>query len=88
MPGGLGGVVAVAGGSGYDLALKQDGTVLAWGTSAGPTVPGGLRGVIAIAAGWNHSLALKQDGTVVAWGSIYVDAQGFVRRRCPTVLAQ
>ncbi|HZI32561.1 MAG TPA: hypothetical protein VFF11_09475, partial [Candidatus Binatia bacterium] len=63
------------------MALKTDGTVVAWG--AGETndpndgnddfgqsvVPAGLSNVVAIAAGAIHTLALKADGTVVAWGA-------------------
>lgn len=64
------GVVAVAGGIYHSLALKYDGTVVAWGGNddGQATVPAGLSGVVAIAAGEKHSLALKADGTVVAWG--------------------
>ena len=73
MPGGLAGVTAVAGGELHSLALKGDGTVVAWGCggavdSGQCSVPSGLAGVTAIAAGVDHSLALKGDGTVVAWG--------------------
>jgi alpha-tubulin suppressor-like RCC1 family protein len=52
------------------LALKNDGTLVAWGDNgAGQiTVPAGLSNVIAVAAGYTHSVALKADGTVVAWG--------------------
>ena len=52
------------------MALKQDGTVVAWGRNGdGQTrVPAGLSGVVAIAAAASHTVALKQDGTVVAWG--------------------
>jgi hypothetical protein len=53
------------------MALKGDGSVVAWGCgiSFGQCgVPGGLSDVTAIAAAWSHSLALKGDGTVVAWG--------------------
>jgi hypothetical protein len=66
-------VTAVAAGQAHSVALKRDGTVVAWGCGA-PfsygqcSVPSGLAGVTAIAAGYFHSLALKSDGTVVAWG--------------------
>ena len=71
----------IAAGYGYSLALKNDGTVWAWGDNeAGQLGDGtttqrnaavqvsGLAGVSAIAAGYMHSLALKSDGTVWAWG--------------------
>ena len=64
-------ILQVAGGYFHSLALKNDGTVVAWGdTGYGETsVPVGLGNVMQIAAGAYHSLALKNDGTVVAWGS-------------------
>ena len=64
-------VVAIAAGSEFSLALKRDGSVVAWGdNSAGQCgVPDGLTGVKAIAAGGQHSLALKGDGTIVVWGN-------------------
>ena len=74
MPSGLAGVTAIAAGAGQSLALKGDGTVVAWGCGGGKAhsgqcnVPSGLSGVTAISAGYGHSLALKGDGTVVAWG--------------------
>jgi len=65
--------VAVAVGFYHCLALKKDGTVVAWGnTSVGggaTIVPAGLKDVVAIAAGGQHSMALKSDGTVVCWGN-------------------
>jgi PKD repeat protein len=66
----LSNAVAVAEGFQHSLALKADGTVLAWGNNSygQATVPSGLSNVIAIAAGGDHSLALKNDGTVTAWG--------------------
>lgn len=62
--------VKIAAGGYHSLALKSDGTVVAWGENAfGQTdVPSGLNDVVAIAGGTFHSLALKSDGTVVAWG--------------------
>jgi hypothetical protein len=53
------------------LALKSDGSVLAWGdNSYGQTnVPlPAQNGVVAIAAGGRHNLVLKTNGSVVAWG--------------------
>ncbi|HQY47701.1 MAG TPA: FG-GAP-like repeat-containing protein, partial [Usitatibacteraceae bacterium] len=76
------GVKAIAAGGRHSLALRDDGTVLAWGANeAGqvgdgttaqrrsPTLVTGLAGVVAIAAGDSHSLALKADGTLWAWGA-------------------
>lgn len=70
-PGELINVVAIAAGALHFLALRNDGTIIAWGfdSDGQATVPPGLTGVIAIAAGMFHSLALKSDGTVVAWGN-------------------
>jgi hypothetical protein len=52
------------------LALKDDGTVVAWGDNSWgqSPVPGGLSDVMAIATAGDHSLALKHDGTVAASG--------------------
>jgi len=65
-----GNIVAVAAGGLHQLALRDDGTVFAWGSNnSGQTnVPPGATNVIAIAAGTSHSLALRADGTVVGWG--------------------
>jgi alpha-tubulin suppressor-like RCC1 family protein len=63
-------VIAIAAGGTHSLALKANGTVVAWGANdyGQTTVPPGLTNVIGIAAGWQHSLALRANGTVVAWG--------------------
>lgn len=75
------GVVAIAAGGGHSLALKADGSVIAWGRNTPSTIGSGEsggqasvppqadRGVVAIAAGSEHSLALKADGTVIGWGN-------------------
>jgi hypothetical protein len=73
VPSDLAGVGAIAAAQAQSVALKGDGTVVAWGCGVPFTygqcnVPGGLSGVTAIAAGYFDSLALKGDGTVVAWG--------------------
>ncbi|MGG4396921.1 hypothetical protein ABEX25_21695 [Paenibacillus thiaminolyticus] len=55
----------------HALALKRDGTVVAWGSNeqGEATVPVGLSDVMAVSAGYEYSLALRKDGTVAAWGS-------------------
>lgn len=70
IPAELTNVSSIVGGEDHVLALKGDGTVVAWGknTDGQSTVPVGLNNVVQIAAGYDHSLALKSDGTVVAWG--------------------
>src|ERR1019366_4189665 len=63
------------------VALKSDGTVVAWGyngdgelgdgtglDSPTPVAVPTLTNVTAVAAGDYHALAVKSDGTVVGWG--------------------
>jgi alpha-tubulin suppressor-like RCC1 family protein len=78
---GLSSVVAVAAGGTDSLALKQDGTVWAWGWNAfgqlgdgttterwSPVQVTALTGVAAVSKGDLSGYAVKQDGTVWAWG--------------------
>ncbi|MEK0312419.1 RCC1 domain-containing protein [Cohnella sp. 56] len=78
---GLDHVVAISAGNYHNLALKENGTVWAWGDNGQGRLGDGtatkrivpvqvqeLSGVKAIAAGGFHSVALKEDGTVWAWG--------------------
>jgi alpha-tubulin suppressor-like RCC1 family protein len=75
------GVISIDGGEKHALALKADGSVVAWGwnffgqlgngnttDSNTPETVSGLSDVVSVAAGSYHSLALKSDGTVWAWG--------------------
>lgn len=88
---GLTNVASVAAGGSFSLALKQDGTVWAWGKNeiyqlgqgsnvveyaAEPLIVPGLSEVIALCASDNFSLALKKDGSVWAWGHDPMGALG------------
>jgi len=74
-------VIAIAAADEFALALRSDGTVLAWGKNqygtlgdgigkADPAVRqiAGLAGVVAISAGENGAMALLADGTTRVWG--------------------
>ena len=95
IPNGLSNVVAIAAGPSHNLALKNEGTVVAWGysTTSETEVPVGLNNVVAISAGghtivplYGFSLALKKDGTIVAWGEIAIGSQGIQLARVPAGL--
>ncbi|HEV8634174.1 MAG TPA: DUF6531 domain-containing protein, partial [Chloroflexota bacterium] len=79
---GIGGVVGIAGGYEHVVALKNDGTVWAWGNNRvgqlgdgtttqrlSPVQVLGLSGAVGVASGNEHVLAVKNDGTVWAWGN-------------------
>ena len=80
MPG-LSNILSISGGLGHTLALKQDGTVWAWGLNeygqlgdgsitdrTSPVQVPGLSNPIALTAAFYESVAVKQDGTAWTWG--------------------
>ena len=78
LPANLTNIVAIssmASGNYYsqNLALREDGTVVAWGKNGSGTtrasVPAAVREVISISAGQDYYLALKSNGSVYAWQS-------------------
>ncbi len=61
---GLSGVTSIAAGAYHSLALKTDGTLIAWGQNYVQTqVPAGLNQVVAMAGGNAHSLVVTTDTT-------------------------
>jgi len=77
------GIVGIAVGDGFELALGADGSVWAWGADSfgqlgiGPQLTRFTRpvqaiaagsGIIQLAAGVNHALAVRSNGTELAWG--------------------
>ena len=74
IPNGLNNVKQVSAGENYwAMALRHDGSVVAWGGQGGGTLPwSSLTGIIQIDAG-SFALALRETGEVAAWGG---DGQG------------
>jgi len=96
------GFIEVTAGDSYSLALKNDGSVWAWGSnesgqlgdgtsmsSASPMRVPGLGGVVTVAAGGGSSLAVKSDGSVFSWGANNFGQLGdgtFAQRRFPVLV--
>jgi alpha-tubulin suppressor-like RCC1 family protein len=71
MPADLRAVKDLAIGTSHSVAVRPDGTVVAWGGANAfgqITVPEGLSDVVRVAAGRFFSLAWRADGSVVQWG--------------------
>jgi len=62
----------IAAGNSHALAIRSNGTVVAWGHSlfGATTVPPGLSNVVGVAAGGEVSYAVQSNGSVRAWGNI------------------
>jgi hypothetical protein len=60
---------SIAAGDAHSLALRNDGTVIGWGsnTHGQLNAPAGV--FVAIAAGASHSLGIRADGTLAGWGN-------------------
>jgi hypothetical protein len=73
VPPGLSNSAAIASGAYFNVALQNDGSILAWGDGTGgdTNVPPGITNAVAIAAGAFHGLALLADGSVTNWGSFW-----------------
>jgi alpha-tubulin suppressor-like RCC1 family protein len=80
----LGDVIAIRTGSNHSLALRKDGTVVAWGENKlgqvgngttinrdRPVTVSGVRNAVAIAAAGWFSVAILADGTAMEWGGTY-----------------
>lgn len=66
--------VSIAAGAEHGVALKSDGTVVAWGNDfyGQNTPPASLGTCIAVGAGGDTAYAIETAGTIVAWGSDYL----------------
>lgn len=66
----LGDVRQLVIGTAHGVAVRTDGSVVAWGDNAlGQTnIPSGLKDVMHLAAGDNHTVAVDSAGRVWAWG--------------------
>jgi alpha-tubulin suppressor-like RCC1 family protein len=80
--GGLPGIKQISAGSGFTLAIKDDGSLWTWGSNyngmmlgdgsdvAARSTPGKIKTqFVSASAGFLHNLAIDTDGSIWAWGS-------------------
>jgi len=96
---GVSDVTAVSAGDGFVLALRSDGTVVAWGgfneygqlgngtisriPHPEPARVLGLTDAVAVAAGAGHAVALTADGSARSWGNNHEGQLGINDLSCP-----
>lgn len=61
-------VVKIAAGYNFNLALRSDGRIIAWGANDATNVPVWLNNAAMISVQSNHCLAATSDGYVTEWG--------------------
>ena len=69
-------IVAVSAGMDHIAAVRQNGTVVCWGTNANLQCnpPVDLTNAVAVSAGVLHTAALRSNGRVSCWGANYLGA--------------
>lgn len=89
-PTGMTNVISVSVNGNRRMALRADGTVLAWGSSLWRPESfevEDLTNAVAVAAGPNHCLALRADGTVVGYGASIQDGYIYGQTNVPVGLS-
>ena len=96
-------VIKIVSGRAYNLALKSDGTVWAWGYNGFGNLGinpdsiiqseiaikiESLENIIDVEAGYNHCFALSSDGTLYAWGGNYFGQLGIGQKFPSTHIPQ
>lgn len=76
----LSGATSIATGSSHSLAIRRDGTLMAWGAGHGPEPVAVAENVSAVAAGSRSTIMLKRDGSLWQWGRDPATARKLVLR--------
>lgn len=76
----MSGATAIATGSSHSLAIRRDGTLMAWGAGHGPEPVAVAENVSAVAAGSVSTIMLKRDGSLWQWGRDPATARKLILR--------